>query len=117
MRGLPALEKQEQAIDQAIRNALSEDIGDGDVTTVNTIPETASFFGEFIVKEDGVIAGLEVARRVFGQLDPRVAWAGLVQDGDRVRAGQIVARVNGPGRALLTGERVALNFMQRMSGI
>jgi nicotinate-nucleotide pyrophosphorylase (carboxylating) len=117
MRGLPWVKEPEQAIDHAIRNALSEDIGDGDVTTLNTIPETASFVGEFIVKEDGVIAGLEVARRVFAQLDSRVKWAGLAQDGDRVRAGEVVAQINGPGRAILTGERVALNFMQRMSGI
>ncbi len=104
-------------INRIIRNALAEDIGDGDVTTDNTIPEAACFEGEFVVKGEGVIAGLEVARRVFARLDPRVEWVSLAHDGDRVRPGQVVARVRGPGRAILTGERVALNFLQRMSGI
>jgi len=107
----------EEEVTRIIRTALAEDIGDGDVTTLTTIPESALFQGDLIAKENGVIAGLEVAKRVFAELDSRVQWTSLVQDGDPVRAGQIIARVWGPGRALLTGERVALNLLQRMSGI
>ena len=107
----------EEEVTRIIRTALAEDIGDGDVTTLTTIPESALFQGDLIAKENGVVAGLEVARRVFTELDSRVQWTGLVQDGDPVRADQVIARVWGPGRVLLTGERVALNLLQRMSGI
>jgi nicotinate-nucleotide pyrophosphorylase (carboxylating) len=107
----------DEEIDRIIRTALAEDIGDGDVTTLAILPESAPFEGDLVAKEDGVVAGLEVARRVFAQLDERVQWASVVHDGDPVRAGQTIARVWGPGRALLTGERVALNLLQRMSGI
>jgi nicotinate-nucleotide pyrophosphorylase (carboxylating) len=100
-----------------IRMALAEDIGDGDVTSLATIPEAAQFQGDLVAKADGIVAGLEVARRVFAQLDARIRWTGAAQDGDPVRAGQVVARLWGPGRAMLTGERVALNLLQRMSGI
>jgi nicotinate-nucleotide pyrophosphorylase (carboxylating) len=121
------VEPPDKEVARIIRTALAEDVGDGDVTTITTIPESAVFEGELVVKEDGIVAGLEVARRVFDQIDPRVEWAnlprsgevarGLVQDGDWVRAGQTIARLYGHGRALLTGERVALNLLQRMSGI
>ena len=107
----------EEEVTRIIRTALAEDIGDGDVTTLTTIPEFALFQGDLIAKENGVVAGLEVAQRVFTELDSRVQWANLVEDGDPVRAGQTLARMWGPGRALLTGERVALNLLQRMSGI
>jgi nicotinate-nucleotide pyrophosphorylase (carboxylating) len=107
----------EEEVTRIIRTALAEDIGDGDVTTLTTIPESALFQGDLIAKEDGAVAGLEVAKRVFTELDSRVQWTSLVQDGDPIRAGQIIARVWGPGRVLLTGERVALNLLQRMSGI
>ncbi|HSN76058.1 MAG TPA: carboxylating nicotinate-nucleotide diphosphorylase [Anaerolineae bacterium] len=106
-----------EQIDQIIRNALAEDIGDGDVTTLNTIPESAVLAGRFLAKADGVIAGLAAAWRVFELLDPRVQVTEFMHDGDRVQAGQIIATISGPGRALLTGERVALNLMQRMAGI
>ena len=104
-------------IDHIIANALAEDIGDGDVTTLNTIPADAVLRGVFLAKEAGVVAGLEVARRVFAQLDPAVALVFAVADGARVEPRQVFGSVHGRGRALLTGERVALNFMQRMSGI
>jgi nicotinate-nucleotide pyrophosphorylase (carboxylating) len=106
-----------EEIARIIRNALAEDVGDGDVTTLNTIPETARLEGDLVVKERGVVAGLEVVQRVFGQVDSRVQVACRVADGAPVTANAVVATVRGPGRALLTGERVALNFMQRMSGI
>jgi len=104
-------------VDTIVRNALAEDIGDGDVTTLNTIPESAVLAGRFLAKADGVIAGLAVVQRVFELVDERVQVMPFVQDGDRVQAGQVIATISGPGRAILTGERVALNFLQRMSGI
>ncbi len=104
-------------IDTIIRNALAEDIGDGDVTTLNTIPATAQVAGRFLAKADGVIAGLQVAERVFRQLDAQVGFEPLVGEGDLVERGDVIAIVRGNGRAILTGERTALNLMQRMSGI
>ncbi len=104
-------------IDRIIRAALAEDIGDGDVTTLNTIPADMTLHGVFLAKEAGVVAGLEVVRRVFRQLDATVELTFTVADGDRVEPRQVFGTVSGPGRALLTGERVALNFLQRMSGI
>lgn len=100
-----------------IQDALAEDIGDGDVTTLNTIPVDAVLQGVFLAKEAGVVAGLEVVRRVFAQLDAAVELEFSLADGDRVEARQVFGVIRGPGRALLTGERVALNFLQRMSGI
>lgn len=108
---------QAQQIQDIIRNALAEDIGDGDVTTLNTIPEDSLVKGEFLTKEPGVVAGLAVVHEVFRQLDPRVEVTDLVADGDPVTPGQVIATIRGPGRAVLMGERVALNFLQRMSGI
>jgi nicotinate-nucleotide pyrophosphorylase (carboxylating) len=107
----------EEEIAGIIRRALAEDIGVGDVTTNATIPESALYQGDLVAKEDGVVAGLEVARRVFAEIDARVQWINLAHDGDRVHAGQTLAQVWGSGRALLSGERVALNLLQRMSGI
>lgn len=104
-------------VDAIIANALAEDIGDGDVTTLNTIPADAMLHGVFLAKETGIVAGLEVVRRVFQQVDARVRVIFSVQDGDAVTRGEIIGEISGPGRALLTGERVALNLLQRMSGI
>ena len=104
-------------MDGIIHRALAEDLGDGDVTTLNTIPADAEYTGDFLVKAPGVIAGLQVAARVFATLDPAVHFQTFAPDGDRVSHGDIVATVTGPGRAILSGERVALNLLQRMSGI
>lgn len=104
-------------IDRIIRAALAEDIGDGDVTTDNTIPEDSRLAGRFLAKEGGVVAGMEVARRTFELLDGRTSFDVLIGDGHRARRRQVLATVMGPGRAILSGERVALNFLQRMSGI
>jgi nicotinate-nucleotide pyrophosphorylase (carboxylating) len=100
-----------------IRRALREDIGDGDVTTLCTVPARALLTGRFIAKEAGIVAGLEVARLTFAMLDESVEFTPHLADGDRVAVGHVMATVGGPGRALLGGERVALNFLQRMSGI
>ena len=104
-------------VEDRIRQALAEDIGDGDVTTQCTVPAGLEMQGRFIAKEAGIIAGLTVADLVFGSLDEAVQFTPLVGDGDSVEPGQVVATVRGAGRALLSGERVALNFMQRMGGI
>jgi nicotinate-nucleotide pyrophosphorylase (carboxylating) len=104
-------------IDAIVRRALDEDVGDGDVTTLCTIGPDAWVTGRFLAKAPGVVAGLEVVRAVFGQLDARVRFVPRVADGDPVEARTVVAEISGPGRAVLSGERVALNFLQRMSGI
>jgi len=101
----------------AIRSALREDIGPGDATTMSVVPADASMRGRILAKQEGVAAGLDVAALVFQELDPGVQVKPLVGEGDRVADRQELARVHGPARALLSGERTALNFLGRMSGI
>jgi nicotinate-nucleotide pyrophosphorylase (carboxylating) len=100
-----------------VQRALDEDVGDGDVTTRCTIAEDATLEGHFIAKAAGLIAGLEVARLTFALIDPCAQVEFFIHDGDPVSKGQVFGMVSGPTRALLTGERTALNFLQRMSGI
>ncbi|HEU5208767.1 MAG TPA: carboxylating nicotinate-nucleotide diphosphorylase [Longimicrobiales bacterium] len=97
--------------------ALNEDRGTGDVTTKWTVTARARAEARIVAKARGVIAGLEVARAVFVRIDPRAELAPAVRDGDRVALGDVVCTIEGPARAVLTGERVALNFLQRLSGI
>jgi nicotinate-nucleotide pyrophosphorylase (carboxylating) len=104
-------------IDPIIRNALAEDIGDGDITTNAIIDEAAQASAYLQSKADGVIAGLAIAERVFRHLDPTLNWQPLLQDGQRVKAGQTIVEFSGKTRALLTGERLALNILQHLSGI
>jgi nicotinate-nucleotide pyrophosphorylase (carboxylating) len=104
-------------LEAVIRTALNEDVGPGDITTEALAEEHHESAAVFIAKQPGVIAGLPVAERVFRLLDADVRFERLVEEGDEVAAYTAVARVTGRTRALLTGERVALNFMQRMSGI
>ncbi|MCB0164823.1 MAG: carboxylating nicotinate-nucleotide diphosphorylase [Anaerolineae bacterium] len=111
------LEDQLPQIEVAIRQALAEDIGDGDVTTDCIVPVDLRLTGRFVAKQAGVIAGLKVAAQTFALIDQSVQFTAHVTDGDAVTPGQIIAEIQGPGRALLSGERVALNFLQRMSGI
>jgi nicotinate-nucleotide pyrophosphorylase (carboxylating) len=100
-----------------VQQALAEDLGSGDVTTLYTVPTELTMNGQFIAKQAGVVAGLEVARLTFGLLDERVELKPRVADGSQIDKGQVLATISGPGQALLSGERVALNFLQRMSGI
>jgi nicotinate-nucleotide pyrophosphorylase (carboxylating) len=102
---------------QSIQRALAEDIGPGDVTTNSIVPADARMAGRIIAKQSGVAAGLGVARAVFTLLDPSVQVDIEIQDGAAVTNKMVLARIEGPARALLTGERVALNFLGRMSGI
>lgn len=101
----------------AIQRALEEDIGSGDLTTEAIVPPQATMWGDIIAKQDGVIAGLEVAEAVYKMLDEAVQFQPYVVDGEFVQRGQKVARLYGPARSLLTAERTALNFLGRMSGI
>lgn len=102
---------------EIVARALVEDIGSGDFTTDWTIDLHLTLSGEMLVKQPGVIAGLEVAALAFEAVDPAVDFTAMASDGDRVSRGQVVAMVRGPARPILTAERTALNFLQRMSGI
>jgi nicotinate-nucleotide pyrophosphorylase (carboxylating) len=97
--------------------ALAEDVGSGDLTSLFFIPETRASKGRIFAKEASVVAGVEAARRVYQKLDERVELRILGQDGSVVEAGETVLEISGPTRPILTGERVALNFIQRLSGI
>ncbi|MCQ4574617.1 MAG: carboxylating nicotinate-nucleotide diphosphorylase [Candidatus Brocadiales bacterium] len=108
---------QEKEIQALIDAAISEDIGGGDVTTDSLIPEWLEAKGEFIIREPGVVAGLPIAREVYKKLDAEVSFEYLVADGAMLLPGRAVASVKGPARAILFGERVVLNFLQRLSGI
>jgi len=107
----------EQQIAEAVARALREDVGTGDVTSVPIIPPNARLYGEFLAKEGGVLAGLDVVREVFRQVDEAIALTPLRADGTFFEAGDVLATVAGYGPGILIGERVALNFLQRMSGI
>lgn len=102
---------------QLVRLALEEDIGSGDITTETVIPADRSVKAEIRAKQECVICGLPVAELVFRSLDEDVDFKENAKDGDHVKPGQVLALVSGNARALLTGERTALNFMQRLSGI
>jgi len=104
-------------IDDMIKNALQEDIGTGDITTLSTIAEDRTASGRFWAKESGVVCGIDILCRVFALIDERVSVRPAVSDGQRVQRGDTIAEISGPARAVLTGERVALNFIQRLSGI
>lgn len=103
--------------DDLIRQALREDITYEDISTAAVCPSPQQASVELIAKEDGVIAGLSVFERSFQLLDPEVSFQARVSDGDEVHTGQLLGEVVGDVRALLSGERVALNYLQRMSGI
>jgi len=100
-----------------IKTALAEDLGFGDVTSEATIPADSSSTAVMLAKQDLVLAGLEVARAVFEQLDENIRFTSFAKDGDRINAGTELAKLSGNTRALLAGERVALNLLQHMSGI
>jgi nicotinate-nucleotide pyrophosphorylase (carboxylating) len=105
------------ALDELVKAALLEDIGPGDITTEATIPAEKRCTAVLYVKEEGVICGHPAAQAAFRLLDPTITYEVLVPEGTWVEAGTKVARIEGPARPILTAERVALNFMQRMSGI
>lgn len=104
-------------VTQLIAMALNEDVGTGDITTETTIPEDKKAYGKFIAKEDMIICGLGVAEKVFKTVDESIEFKANVKDGDFVRKTDIIATVSGNARSVLTGERTALNLLQRMTGI
>ncbi len=104
-------------IKKIIKRALKEDIARGDITTNAIISKKSKSIGRFLVKSDGVICGLSIAKMVFEELDKNISFKMFCKDGDFLKAGTIAAEIKGSERTLLTGERTALNFMQRLSGI
>src|SRR5665647_744096 len=97
--------------------ALSDDVGEGDITTNNIVPSEIRRKAKMVAKADGVVAGLPVAEMVFRKLDRDLVWNELTPDGTKVKSGDVMVEFEGSYRALLTGERTALNFLQRLSGI
>ena len=106
-----------RSLDPLIDLAFEEDIGIGDITTEATVPPTQEGIGTLLAKSGGVVAGLPIAERVFAKLDETLSFRALVTDGDAVRAGTPIAEVQGSAKTILIGERTALNFLQRLSGI
>lgn len=100
-----------------IENALAEDIGHGDITTFNLIEANQQGCGEFIAKSAGILAGLPIAQLVFASMDPNSQFTAYKSDGDQIQPGEKLGIVQGSTRALLVAERLALNFLQRLSGI
>ena len=107
----------ENLIDELIKLAFAEDIGDGDHTTLCCIPSDAEGAQKLIVKEDGVLAGVEMAKRIFSAFDPTLKMEQFLNDGDEVKVGDVAFIVRGKVQSLLQTERLMLNVMQRMSGI
>lgn len=107
----------DELIDRLIDLAIEEDISTGDVTTNSIIPAQSRSTAEMKMKADGVVSGLEIARRVYERFDRDIRWEPLVKDGETVRKGDIILRIEASYRCLLLGERLSLNILQRMSGI
>ncbi len=107
----------DELIDDLLKLAFAEDVGDGDHTTLSTIPAEAKGKQQLIVKEDGILAGVDIARKVFKMFDPELKMTVFINDGARVKKGDIAFVVEGSVRSLLQTERTMLNIMQRMSGI
>lgn len=104
-------------IEEIVDRCLKEDIGEGDHSSLACVPEGAKGKAYLLVKDTGVIAGVELAERIFNQFDDRLKFTRLIEDGTHVEPGDIVFEVEGPSRSILSTERLVLNFMQRMSGI
>ena len=114
--GIPRLTPEEQ-IDKVVELALAEDLGQGDVTSETLIPLDLVGKAYILVKEEGVIAGLEVAEKVFRHVDPTLKVEILIKDGAKVKAGDITANVSGAVISILEAERTAINFVQKLSGV
>jgi len=104
-------------VEEIIKLALEEDLGDGDHSSLSTIPEGNKGEAHLIVKQDGILAGVAVAEKVFKAVDPETTLEIFIKDGAPIKSGDIVFKVSGKSVSLLSAERLALNFMQRMSGI
>lgn len=106
-----------QEVRRAVRAALAEDVGAGDVTTLATVPAAASSIASMVARQPLVVAGIEFAGEAFRQRSPKTQVKAFVRDGRPVKAGETLLKISGPSRALLSAERVALNFIQRLSGV
>ncbi len=106
-----------KSVERIIELALTEDIGTGDITTNSVVPENTIIEASFIAKQKGIICGLDVLLEVFAYLDPSVMCKLFLKDGDKVEEGDKIGDITGPAHAILSGERVALNFLQHLSGI
>lgn len=104
-------------LEEIIDRALAEDIGEGDHSTLACVPEQATGKARLLVKEDGILAGVELAEMIFKRFDPNLKISVLIKDGSQVKVGDIAFVVEGSSRSILSTERLVLNFMQRMSGI
>ena len=104
-------------IDEIIIKSLEEDLGDGDHTSLSTIPKDSSGRAQLVAKEDGIIAGVRIAEMVYKQVDKNTHFRAFIKDGSPIKVGDIIFEVSGKSISILSAERLALNFMQRMSGI
>ncbi len=104
-------------IDRIIKEAILEDLGDGDHSSLSTIPDSATGKVQLLIKEKGILAGIEIAQKVFKEVDSTLIFNGLLEDGDPIESGDIGFTVEGKSISLLSAERLSLNFLQRMSGI
>ena len=111
------MKTKEQLIDDLLTLAFAEDVGDGDHTTLSTIPDSETGKQRLIVKEEGILAGVEIAAKVFEKFDPELKMTVFIGDGAHVKPGDVAFEVEGKVRSLLQTERIMLNIMQRMSGI
>lgn len=111
------MKTREELIDDLLTLAFAEDVGDGDATTLSTIPADEQGTQHLLVKEEGIIAGIDIARKVFEKFDPSLKMTVYINDGTHVKPGDIAFKVEGSVRSLLQTERLMLNIMQRMSGI
>ncbi|MDR0763011.1 MAG: carboxylating nicotinate-nucleotide diphosphorylase [Bacteroidales bacterium] len=111
------MQKKETIILPLIQQAIKEDVGDGDHTSLATVPPSATGKAVLIAKEDGIIAGMEIAELVYKTIDPNTIFTTLKQDGDKINIGDKIFEVEGLSRSILTAERLSLNYIQRMSGI
>lgn len=108
---------EEPTLKSLIDRAFKEDVHNGDVTTNSIVGESVSAEAHWKSKQKGTVAGIDFARNIFERLDPRIQWNSFVADGDEVEQGNIIVKIKGSCRAILTAERIALNIVQRMSGI
>lgn len=111
------MKTKEELIDQLLDLAFAEDLGDGDHTTLSTIPADAMGRSRLIIKEDGILAGVDIARKVLAKVDPSIKMTVMIEDGAEVKKDDIAFTAEGPVRSLLIAERTMLNIMQRMSGV
>src|SRR5688500_13214940 len=107
----------EDEIQRIVRSALAEDVGSGDVTTLSTVPETSISAAKMVAREPMMVSGLDITIKAFANISADLQFQKVVADGACVEKGLVLLRISGSTRALLTGERVALNFVQRLSGI